>query len=358
MNSPRPDSQAPTISVVIPSYNSAEWLPSTLGALAAAFARTDWRAEVVVVNDGSTDDTSAVLASLADAFPFDVRVVSQSNQGRFMARFNGAQAAAADLLLVLDSRMLINEGALAHLGEVIAADPATTSWNCHVMTDTAAPLVGHFWSVPTYLFWNGYLSAPHTMTITAENFDRLPKGTGGLVIPKELFIRACRASWPEGNAHLISDDTKILRYVVAETPLRLDPGYSAIYRPRESVRQFLEHAWDRGTLFIDSYAGTSGMRNFALVLLVVLPPLALVALIWLASTARWVWVLGLVIAAIAALLVPAVLASFRNCPPRAVLSYLAFVFPFSVVFWAGLARGANVHRRAFSRSCSAHGRTL
>jgi hypothetical protein len=101
------------------------------------------------------------------------------------------------------------------------------------------------------------------------------------------MIAAYEASWPEENARFTSDDTKLLRRISDEQPIRLEPGFSATYRPRTTVKRFLAHALNRGTMFVDSYAGTSRARDAVLLLLVVLPPLFLVAAAASAITGRW-----------------------------------------------------------------------
>ena len=64
----------PSISVVIPAYNAAEWIDETLDAVLGQTVRAD---EVVVVDDGSTDDTAAIVARRGAA----VRLVRQDNGG-------------------------------------------------------------------------------------------------------------------------------------------------------------------------------------------------------------------------------------------------------------------------------------
>lgn len=342
----------PDLSIVIASYNSAPWLPSTIGSVRRALARSTISAEIVVVDDGSTDDTAAVLASLTDDVSVPLRVVAQENRGRFLARWEGALAARAHRLFLLDSRLLVDEDAFAYFERVDAGLQPGQVWNGHVPTDESAPLVGRFWEVPTHIFWGGYLAHPAPTEITPETFDRLPKGTGCLVIDKELFQEACRAAWPEENADLVSDDTKVLRYVAARRPLRLDPGFRAVYRPRVTVGGFLRHAYVRGTLFVDSYAGTGAMREAILIGLAIVPPVAVAVLIvalvlgagWLAAALGALAVIGLV--------APAVAGAARRAPARAILAYLVYIIPFGAVFWAGLVRGLGVHRRSFSGTSS------
>jgi glycosyltransferase involved in cell wall biosynthesis len=82
------------ISVIIPAYNGARTLPACLQALQRQTHPPD---EVIVVDDGSTDDTAAVAAG------FGASVLSQPNAGPAAARNRGAQAAEGDILLFTDA---------------------------------------------------------------------------------------------------------------------------------------------------------------------------------------------------------------------------------------------------------------
>jgi len=82
------------ISVIVPVYNGSQTLPACLQALQR---QTRPPAEIIVVDDGSTDDSSTVAAQ------FGVTVISQSNAGPAAARNHGAQIAQGDILLFTDA---------------------------------------------------------------------------------------------------------------------------------------------------------------------------------------------------------------------------------------------------------------
>jgi len=86
----------PAISVVIPTYNRARLLPR---ALASALAQVRSGDEVIVVDDGSTDGTPAVLAAYSDR----VRSVRTVNRGAGAARNEGVRHARNPLVAFLDS---------------------------------------------------------------------------------------------------------------------------------------------------------------------------------------------------------------------------------------------------------------
>ncbi len=83
------------VSVVIPCFNQAHYLAD---ALASVAAQTHGRADVVVVDDGSNDNTVEV----ADRFP-GVRYVRQDNAGLAAARNTGIRLARSDRLVFLDA---------------------------------------------------------------------------------------------------------------------------------------------------------------------------------------------------------------------------------------------------------------
>jgi glycosyltransferase involved in cell wall biosynthesis len=86
------------VSVIIPVFNQAAFVRQ---AIDSALRQTLAPCEVIVVNDGSTDETAAVL----DQYKDDprVRVITQSNQGVATARNEGAAAATGSLLAFLDA---------------------------------------------------------------------------------------------------------------------------------------------------------------------------------------------------------------------------------------------------------------
>jgi glycosyltransferase involved in cell wall biosynthesis len=88
---------APLVSVVIPAYNAARTLEATV---ASALAQTVQDLEIVIVNDGSRDDTLAVARSLSDP---RIHVVDQPNGGAAAARNTGLQAASGRYVALLDA---------------------------------------------------------------------------------------------------------------------------------------------------------------------------------------------------------------------------------------------------------------
>lgn len=96
-------SDAPySVSVIIPAYNSAAFLADAVGSIRA---QRYGPLEIIVVDDGSTDDTARVAAGLGA----DVRVVSQSNRGPASARNLGIARSSGGLIGFLDADDLWTE---------------------------------------------------------------------------------------------------------------------------------------------------------------------------------------------------------------------------------------------------------
>ncbi len=97
---------APLVSVVIPTHNRRGFVRE---AVDSVLAQRDCELEVIVVDDGSTDDTRAALEPLGDR----VRYVYQARRGVAAARNNGASLANGQWLAFLDSDDLWRPGKLA-----------------------------------------------------------------------------------------------------------------------------------------------------------------------------------------------------------------------------------------------------
>jgi cellulose synthase/poly-beta-1,6-N-acetylglucosamine synthase-like glycosyltransferase/peptidoglycan/xylan/chitin deacetylase (PgdA/CDA1 family) len=87
----------PDVSVVIPAYNEAAGIAATIRSMATS--RYRGRIEVIVVDDGSSDDTAAIAGSLR--IPY-VRVISQPNSGKPGALNRGIAEACSDILVLVD----------------------------------------------------------------------------------------------------------------------------------------------------------------------------------------------------------------------------------------------------------------
>ncbi|HEX6681054.1 MAG TPA: glycosyltransferase, partial [Gaiellaceae bacterium] len=129
---------APTISIIMAAYQAADTIAE---AVDSALAQTVPPLEVIVCDDGSTDDLAAALA------PYRERVVllREEHGGAASAWNHALRAAAGELVLRLDSDDVLLPGALEALGELAAARPDLDLLSTDVYFDVDGELVGRFY---------------------------------------------------------------------------------------------------------------------------------------------------------------------------------------------------------------------
>lgn len=101
------------ISIIIPVYNQAEYLEESIES---AWNQTHPPHEIIVVNDGSTDNSAEIAERyMFKQFPLlesPVRVIHQVNKGLSSARNTGIMAATGDYILPLDADDILMENAI------------------------------------------------------------------------------------------------------------------------------------------------------------------------------------------------------------------------------------------------------
>ena len=88
----------PLVSVVMPAFNSAHWIADAIRSIQSQ-TYTNW--ELLVVNDGSTDNTVEKIESLSG--DERIRIFSQNNSGPAVARNLGIEEAKGEFLAFLDA---------------------------------------------------------------------------------------------------------------------------------------------------------------------------------------------------------------------------------------------------------------
>ena len=97
----------PLVSILIPCHNAARWLRATLES---ALAQTWPRTEIIVVNDGSTDDSAAIAREFVSR---GVRVIDQPNSGPGAALNRALRESTGDFVKFLDADDLISPDSVA-----------------------------------------------------------------------------------------------------------------------------------------------------------------------------------------------------------------------------------------------------
>ena len=121
----------PLVTVVVPTYNRASLIAD---ALASVYEQTYRPLQLIVVDDGSTDDTNSVVSSWitghAQVENFSVKYISQDNQGGNVARNRGITEAAGEYVAFLDSDDLWHDNKLQLQMELFCDAPEVGGVYC------------------------------------------------------------------------------------------------------------------------------------------------------------------------------------------------------------------------------------
>jgi glycosyltransferase involved in cell wall biosynthesis len=200
-----------SVSVIIPAYNRATLLPFTLEAV---LAQVPAPAEVIVVDDGSTDGTAAVAAEYAGTYAkigaSSVRVLTQKNSGDLVARNTGLRAAGADRVAFCDSDDLWRPGFLAAMEALWQAEPGLgAAWSdFFTVRDDVWSVRSKFEDAPPG-FWDGLRAVgPEAGVFDAPVVERLlafqPLFPSCMVADRAFLLRL--GGWDEGVGRTLGSD--------------------------------------------------------------------------------------------------------------------------------------------------------
>ena len=130
---------SPLVSVIIPTYNRAAILPQAIdSAFAQRKAGNGVRVEVIVVDDGSKDETPMVLERFTRHHGVALHVVRQNNAGAAAARNAGLDHASGEFIQFLDSDDMLYTDKLYLQLEALAEKPSTPVALCYGVLETAS----------------------------------------------------------------------------------------------------------------------------------------------------------------------------------------------------------------------------
>ncbi len=237
--------EAPTgvkFSVIVPLYNKAPLIAATL---ASALADRDRVHEVVVVDDGSTDDSAAVVEALGDPL---IRLIRQPNGGVSRARNRGIVEARGEWLAFLDADDLWAPGYLARLESLALAFPDCSMLATGYMTDDEGDAAHrHMLDHPDFDRWLGH--GEHQRVD-----DYLGATAGGQICctistaVRRTFVLAHDLRFPEGEQ--LGEDLDFFVRVAERTPLAYSPEPLAIYVQSNQVSRLSE---GRAPLYVPAF---------------------------------------------------------------------------------------------------------
>jgi len=94
---------SPQLSIVIPAYNEGARIERTLDRVLSCVEKQGWDAEVLVVDDGSTDSTPGIVQRWMEVHPRLHLVKNEGNRGKGYSVRNGLLQAAGDVVMFTDA---------------------------------------------------------------------------------------------------------------------------------------------------------------------------------------------------------------------------------------------------------------
>lgn len=110
-----------TFSIIIPAYNYADYLGHALDSL---LNQAYPQFEIIIVNDGSTDQTASVMQAYQEQHPDKIKCITQENKGAGGARNTGIREATGDYVIFLDADDRLLPQALSLFNHVFADHPS------------------------------------------------------------------------------------------------------------------------------------------------------------------------------------------------------------------------------------------
>ena len=242
--------ETPRFSIVIPCYNYGHWLARAVDSVLAQDG-DDW--DLLVIDDGSSDDTAQIARELQERHPGRLRFLTQPNRGVAATRNRGIDETLGDFLIFLDADDELAPGALAAYRALIARHP-----------DCDAVVGGY-----TVITPDGRARRQRPGTLPRSPRRRLRRylfakqlrfSNGALAIRRAVFATR---RYPE--ALRASEDIPVFAYLVACRRIITCPAPLAlIHRHDDSLRHHAGHAQAVGMNLLDELFRPGLMPDWAL----------------------------------------------------------------------------------------------
>ena len=206
----------PLVSILIPAYNAGPWIAETIQSA----RRQTWpRKEIIMVDDGSKDDTLAVARQVAGT---EVTIVAQKNAGAAAARNRALSLCQGDYIQWLDADDLLARDKISRQLAVVekCADPRTlfsSEWGAFMFRSRRA----RFTTTP---LWADQSPVDWLLRKLGQNLHMQP---ATWLVSRELTLAA--GPW-DTRLSLDDDGEYFCRVILASSGIRFVPGAKSFYR--------------------------------------------------------------------------------------------------------------------------------
>ncbi|MDX9970610.1 MAG: glycosyltransferase family 2 protein [Candidatus Gracilibacteria bacterium] len=232
------------ISIITPVFNEEKNIIKFLKAC-EKIDKKNHENEYILVNDGSSDNTAKEITNYKKKSQLNITLLDfKKNQGRLIARIEGAKAAKHDKLLFIDAKCEPFEDILSKIEEE-NYEPICGN----VIQDEKKAISRFFYLTRKKLYKNHFGHSFKNILINTKNFDNIPKGTTVFYIDKKRFLE----NQPSNQSKNCSDDTSLLWNIVQTKPILKSSKVKIHYNTRTGFIENAKHIYQRGPKFIDYY---------------------------------------------------------------------------------------------------------
>lgn len=213
--------QSPILSVIIPIYNSARYLPQCLDSVIASVSTGNGDIEMILVDDGSTDGCSEICDSYAQKYPF-IRCVHQNNAGVSAARNAGLELAKGDYIAWVDSDDTVAEDWFPQIYDAVAREaPDVIVFDSLRMEATC--------QTPERYGRPGGVISKETLLDDIARDIRMLSG-----LPNKVIKAACYRGIRFGTEVILEDYNRIFPILETAETFFYIPRFLYFYRQREN----------------------------------------------------------------------------------------------------------------------------
>lgn len=252
----------PSISAVIPNYNEEKYIRDCLLSL---LENRSIDFEIIVVDDGSTDQTPHIVQT---EFPQEVKFLQQDHQGPGAARNLGAKNARGQILVFVDADMTFDKNFLKELTRPIREGWAIGTFSKEEYVSNPANFWSRWWNINASLPFHRRLSENHPneqevfRAILKSEFDKVGGFTQGLgwdddhTLSRKLGIKAKVAEgaiYYHKNPSSLAEVFKQARWMGKSGMIKQDLPTFIRYFPLNPFRKGWKQAIFEGQWFLPIY---------------------------------------------------------------------------------------------------------
>ena len=216
----------PKMSIIVPVYNAAPYLPMTLKSL---LAQKEEDVEIIIIDDGSTDISAQICKQYADA-DSRIKLVHKKNGGVSSARNRGIELAQGELITFVDADDWVDSDYCSTILREMQDSDMLAFDACMHRSDSIERV-----SLNNYGFFHDEDSLENALSEIHYPNNRL--GWPWNKAFRRTIIQKARATFPE-DLSLFEDEVFVLRYCAQVNSIRIIPQALYNYRITESSLTF------------------------------------------------------------------------------------------------------------------------